>query len=59
MLIDKLLLSTSPVAMSCMCWGVLIASSMFEVAHEFYFVFIALSLPCVSLYLVGLAVEIK
>jgi len=59
MLIDKLLLSASPVAMSCMCWGVVIASSMFEVAHVFYFVFFACSLSCVSLHLVGLAVEIK
>jgi len=55
----KLLLSTSPIASSCMCWGVVVASSMFEVSHVFYVIFFAWSLAFVSLRFVGLAAEIK
>jgi len=55
----KLLLSTSPVASSCMCRGVVIASSMLEVWHVFRFVRFVWNLACVALRLVDLAAEKK
>ena len=53
----KLLLSSSPVASTCVCWGLVIASNMFDVSRVFHFVFFAWRFVCFSLRLWALQLK--